>query len=69
MILSTAKTSYEKLESERFNALVEDNNIGGRTTQQQDADTNSLETTQSYDVRFICLLLLLLSFSTTVFNQ
>jgi len=45
-----AKTSYEKLESERFNALVEDNNIGGRTTQQQDADTNSLDTAQSYDV-------------------
>lgn len=63
---STAKTSYEMLESERFNAMIEVGNIGGFETQVQEADASSMDTAQSYDVRFICSLLLLLSFCTSV---
>jgi len=43
------KTSFEKLESERFNALVEEHNIVSHTTQQIEPDDKSIETAQSYD--------------------
>ena len=60
----TGKNTYEKDESERFNAMVDEDNIGGHTTQQQEQNTttdataddnaDSMGAAQSFniDVRF-----------------